>query len=86
MRLPFMLQQAAARAAVHVASAATGVQIAAIASFAIGAVYLVDCRMNGNKAEISECYLTALPMMGLSAGYQIGYATYNPNIKRPEDK
>lgn len=56
----------------------------------MGAIYLVDCRLNakGNDA-IDRCYLSALPMMGLGAGtaggFMAGYQTYNPAL-RPDDQ
>jgi hypothetical protein len=55
----------------------------------VGAIYLVDCRLNSKGAEgIDRCYLSALPMMGLGAGvgggFMAGFNTYNPAL-RPED-
>lgn len=56
----------------------------------VGAIYLVDCRMNNSSQDsVERCYLTALPMMGLGAGvgggFMAGYNTYNPAL-RPEDQ
>lgn len=66
----------------------TGSVLAAL----MGAVYTIDCRiMAGNNYEkATNCYLVGLPLMGIGvagkSGFKIGYDTYNPALKRPEDE
>lgn len=66
----------------------TGSVLAAL----MGAVYTIDCRiMAGNNYEkATNCYLVGLPLMGIGvagrSGFKVGYDTYNPTLKRPEDE
>lgn len=67
------------------------VNSAANVGLVVGAVYLIDCRALSKQIEqINSCYFTALPIMGISGaakgGFSIGYATYNPALKREDEK
>ena len=91
MKIPAFMQQSAAHAVTQAAGAALGINAAAAAGIILGGVYLADCRAHApNWSEANSCYLFALPMMGISvgakAGYSAGFNTYNPTLKRPEDK
>lgn len=55
-----------------------------------GLIYLVDCRISARGEEsVDRCYFTALPMMGIGiagrGGFQVGYQTYNPKLRRDEE-
>jgi hypothetical protein len=71
-----------------------GAQILTTASTAaviVGAIYLVDCRVAAKTSEaIDRCYFTALPMMGVGiagrGGFSLGYNTFNPSLKREEER
>jgi len=73
------------------AVAATGGAVGTICSLslAIGAIYLVDCRfvLRGNP---ESCYTTAALLagvgVGVRGGFQAGYTTYNPALRRPEEE
>lgn len=57
----------------------------------IGGIYLVDCRITAKGPDaIDRCYFTALPLMGVGVagrgGFQVGFQTYNPALRRPEDE
>lgn len=56
----------------------------------MGGVYIIDCRTYAkSRDEITGCYLTGLPIMGIgSAGYggfKAGFNTYNPALRKSED-
>jgi len=67
---------------------ATGASMAAI----MGAVYIVDCRITAgnNHEQATNCYFVGLPIMGIGvagrSGYKVGFDTYNPALKRPEEE
>ena len=72
-----------------VATALAPIMTAAGLGVIVGAVFIADCRLNkGNTLE--GCWLTGLPIMGLSGGaaggaamgFRAGYNTYNPNLRR----
>ncbi len=62
---------------------------ASVISAIAGAVFIVDCRVN-NGGNLKDCWMTGLPYMGIGAaaggGFKVGYETYNPNLRKPEDK
>ena len=67
------------------------VNSAANVGLVVGAIYLIDCRALSKQIEqINSCYFTALPIMGISGaakgGFSIGYATYNPGLKREDGR
>ena len=74
-----------------IAAIGSVVNSAANVGLAVGIVYLIDCRSLSKQIEqINSCYFTALPIMGISGaakgGFSIGYATYNPALKREDEK
>lgn len=63
---------------------------ASFLAVAMGGVYIIDCRTYAkSRDEITGCYLTGLPIMGIgSAGYggfKAGFNTYNPALRKSED-
>jgi hypothetical protein len=66
----------------------TGSILAAI----VGAVYIVDCRITAgaDHDKANSCYIVGLPIMGIGVagrtGFNAGYNTLNPLLKRPEDE
>jgi hypothetical protein len=62
---------------------------ASILSACVGGLFILDCRIN-NGGNLKDCWMTGLPYMGIGAaaggGYKLGYQTYNPNLRRPEDE
>lgn len=67
---------------------ATGATLAAL----MGAVYIIDCRLTAgtDHEKATNCYFVGLPIMGIGvagrSGYKVGFDTYNPNLKRPEEE
>jgi hypothetical protein len=64
---------------------------ASLLAVAMGGIYIVDCRSFAKtNDEASACYLTGLPIMGIATagygGFKAGYNTYNPALRKPEDK
>lgn len=62
---------------------------ATVMSAIVGGLFIVDCRVN-NGGGLKDCWMTGLPYMGIGAagagGYKLGFNTYNPALKRPEDE
>jgi hypothetical protein len=70
---------------------ASAICSASFLAFIIGGIYIVDCRSFANgRDEITACYLTGLPIMGIATagygGFRAGYNTYNPALRKPEEK
>lgn len=56
-----------------------------------GIIYFGDCRIAAKDfATADRCYLSALPMMGIGVtgrgAYAIGYNTYNPFLRKEDDR
>lgn len=67
-------------------SAVSGIGFVAKFIIAFALVQLADCRMIAkSKLEIDSCYDRALNTLGIAGGYQLGFGTLNPALKRPED-
>lgn len=69
-------------------SAAMAIGSASLLAIIAGTVYILDCRSWAKSGdEITGCYLTGLPIMGIGAagggGFKAGYETYNPNLRQP---
>ena len=83
MKLPFAIGAAAFPGTI-----ASVIGTASALAMVAGAAYIVDCRLSGGSAD--QCWLTGLPLMGIGAagkgGFNTGYATYNPTLRRPEDE
>jgi hypothetical protein len=62
---------------------------ASVLSAIVGGLFILDCRIN-NGGGLKDCWMTGLPYMGIGAagvgGYKLGFNTYNPALKRPEDE
>jgi hypothetical protein len=70
-------------------SAAPLINTASSLAIALGAIYLVDCRLTARSPEsVDRCYFTALPLMGVGAagrgGFSVGYQTFNPALHRED--
>lgn len=87
MKLPAFLSQPVQQATAVVAGT-LGAAIAPAAKllFLFGTIYLLDCRtVAKTRPEIDSCYFQAMAIMGISGGVQVGYGTFNPTLKRPEE-
>ncbi len=72
-------------------NAALAIGSASLLAILAGTIYIVDCRSWAKtQDEITGCYLTGLPIMGIGAagggGFQAGYKTYNPALRAPTTK
>ena len=72
-------------------SAALAIGSASLLAILAGTIYIIDCRSwADSRDEITSCYLTGLPIMGIGAagggGFQAGYRTYNPALRSPTTK
>lgn len=69
-----------------IGAGATLLKTASTLSVVVGAIYLADCRIH--SGNLDQCYITALPIMGLGAaghgGYALGFNTLNPAL-RPQE-
>ena len=68
-------------------SLASGVMLSVIA----GAAIVTDCRLNKwDNYTPEQCYLIGFPIMGIGvagrSGYEKGYNTYNPALRKKEDR
>lgn len=67
------------------------VQTASNVALLAGVLYLADCRLSARSRDaVDSCYFTALTLSGVGigakAGFQAGFATYNPALRRPDDE
>jgi len=73
-----------------IGAGATVLKGASTAAILFGAVYLLDCRLTDkDPGGRDRCYFTAGTLMGLGGmsgvGYAVGFNTYNPSLRRPEE-
>lgn len=66
------------------------VQTASNVALLAGVLYLADCRLSARSRDaVDSCYFTALTLSGVGigakAGFQAGFATYNPALRRPDN-
>ena len=58
-------------------------------SLALGGIYLVDCRVLQKGQPPESCYFTAAALAGIGlgaqGGFQAGFNTLNPALRRPDD-
>jgi hypothetical protein len=72
-----------------IGSGAAVFKTASSMALVIGTIYLLDCRLsNRGPDSMNQCWMTALPIMGVGAagrgGFSLGWNTYNPAL-RPEN-
>ena len=85
--VPKLLKQTGAAGAV----AGQAFSSASTMTALLGLLYLVDCRITAgwNNAQANNCYLTGFPLMGIGVagrgGFQVGYRTYNPQLRDPRN-
>lgn len=75
----------------RVPNVAMAIGSASLLAVVAGTIYIVDCRSWAkSRDEITGCYLTGLPIMGIGAagggGFQAGFNTFNPALRKPEDE
>jgi hypothetical protein len=73
------------------AAGATMIKGATTATFLIGLMYLVDCRISNRKpADIDRCWMTALPIMGIGGvgrgAFEVGLQSPVPTAKREDQR
>lgn len=64
---------------------------ATTATFFIGLMYLIDCRVNSRPAaDIDRCWMTALPIMGVGGvgrgAFEVGLHSPVPTAKKEDQK
>ena len=64
---------------------------ATTATFLIGFMYLVDCRISGRGSQdVDRCWMTALPIMGIGGigrgAFEVGLQTPTPPSKKEEER
>jgi hypothetical protein len=64
----------------------SAVGTASLLPVALGAVFLVDCRISAGRDpdKANTCYMVGLPIMGIGVAGKAGYETYNPALHAPE--
>lgn len=67
------------------------VQTASNVALLAGLLYLVDCRVTArNRDAVDSCYFQAMTLSGVGigakTGFQAGFNTLNPALRRPDDQ
>jgi hypothetical protein len=64
---------------------------ATTATFLVGMIYLIDCRVSNRSAsDIDRCWMTALPIMGIGgvgrSAFEVGLQSPVPTAKKEDQK